>query len=192
MNDADVSSPAADASAPGHSEPVSGQVHVYTGDGKGKTTAAFGLVLRAVGHDMRVYVGQFMKGQPYGEIQALAHHPLVTIVQYGTPGYIRREDVGQGDRQRATDGLALARDAIVSGGFDLVVLDEIATAVWFGLLSVDDVLALIAAKPPAMELVLTGRRAPQAVLDRAGLVTEMREVKHYYRDGVLARPGVEY
>jgi cob(I)alamin adenosyltransferase len=169
-----------------------GYVHVYTGEGKGKTTAAFGLALRAAGHGKHVYVGQFMKGSPYGEIAALRDNPLVVVEQFGDPGCIRRDQVTQRHRGHAGDGLARSTAALTSGANALVVLDELDVALWFGLLTEAECLALIEARPPAVELVITGRCAPQAVLDRADLVTEMREVKHYYRQGVQARAGIEF
>jgi cob(I)alamin adenosyltransferase len=168
-----------------------GRVQVYTGDGKGKTTAAIGLAVRAAGHGLRTYVGQFLKGLPYGELTALRDHPLITIEQYGTRQCLRREDIAEEDRERARDGLEHGRAALASGRYDLVVLDEINVAVWFGLVSNDEVVALIDGRPAAVELVLTGRYAPADVMARADLVTEMREVKHYFRDGVPAREGIE-
>jgi cob(I)alamin adenosyltransferase len=169
-----------------------GYVHVYTGDGKGKTTAAIGLAVRAAGHDRWTYIGQFMKGQEYGELAALEHLPQVTIEQYGDQGCIRKEEVTPKHIVDAGAGLERARVALLSGRHDIVVLDEVNVALWFGLLEEEAVLGLVEARPAGVELVLTGRRAPQTILDRADLVTEMREVKHYYTDGVLARKGIEY
>lgn len=169
-----------------------GYVHVYTGDGKGKTTAAIGLAIRAAGHDRWTYIGQFMKGQEYGELAALEHLPQVTIEQYGDQGCIRKEEVTPKHITDAMAGLERAREALLSGRHDVVVLDEVNVALWFGLLEEEAVLELVEARPAGVELVLTGRRAPQTILDRADLVTEMREVKHYYTDGVLARKGIEY
>jgi cob(I)alamin adenosyltransferase len=168
-----------------------GQVQVYTGDGKGKTTAALGLAVRAAGHGLRTYIGQFMKGQPYGEIEALSGHPLITIEQYGGTHCVRREDVTAEDVTRARRGLAQGLAAMLSGRYAIVVLDEVNVAVWFGLLSTEEVLAFLGRRPTAVEVVLTGRRAPAEVMARAGLVTEMREVKHYYHAGVPARDGIE-
>ena len=169
-----------------------GYVQVYTGEGKGKTTAAFGLALRAAGHDRRVYIGQFMKGQPYGEVAALSLHPQIKVEQFGSPGCIRRDEMTPGHLTDASRGLVRASAALVSGDYDLVVLDELDVAVLFGLLSDDDCAKLIESRPPRVELVITGRSAPQAILERADLVTEMREVKHYYRRGVTARAGIEF
>jgi cob(I)alamin adenosyltransferase len=169
-----------------------GYVQVYTGEGKGKTTAAFGLALRAAGHGKHVYVGQFMKGGTCGEIAALRDNPLIVVEQFGGPGCIRRDQVTPLHRGHAGDGLARSTAALTSGANALVVLDELDVALWFGLLTVAECVALIEARPPAVELVITGRYAPRAVLDRADLVTEMREVKHYYRQGVQARAGIEF
>jgi cob(I)alamin adenosyltransferase len=166
-------------------------VQVYTGDGKGKTTAALGLALRASGHGLHTYIGQFMKGQRYGELEALRDHPLITLEQYGDPRCIHREEVTTEHVAQARRGLEQARKAMLSGDYDLIVLDEVNVSIWFGLLETEDVLALLDQKPEHVEVVLTGRRAPQALIDRADLVTEMREVKHYYQQGVKARAGVE-
>ena len=169
-----------------------GYVQVYTGEGKGKTTAAFGLALRAAGHGKRTFIGQFMKGQPYGEVAALARHPQITVEQFGSPGCIRRDEVTKGHLTDARRGLARATAALASGDYDLVVLDELDVAVVFGLLSDSDCARLIETRPAQVELVITGRSAPQAILERADLVTEMREIKHYYRRGVVARAGIEF
>jgi len=168
-----------------------GYIQVYTGDGKGKTTAALGLALRAAGRGLHTYFGQFMKGQHYGELTAVQDHPLITIEQYGDVRCIRREDVTPAHVEQAHRGLQRASDALVSNDYDIVVLDEVNVAIWFGLLSTDQVLALLDRKPPHVEVVLTGRRAPRALLERADLVTEMREVKHYFTQGVGAREGIE-
>lgn len=168
-----------------------GYVQIYTGDGKGKTTAALGLALRAAGHGLRTYIGQFMKGQSYGELDALRDHPAITIEQYGDVRCIRREEVTPAHVEQAHRGLERARQALLSGQYDIVVLDEVNVTIWFGLLTVEEVLALVDQRPARVELVLTGRRAPQALIERADLVTEMREVKHYYQQGVEARKGIE-
>jgi cob(I)alamin adenosyltransferase len=168
-----------------------GYVQVYTGDGKGKTSAALGLALRAAGHGMHTYIGQFMKGQHYGELDALRDHPLVTIEQYGDVRCIRREDVTPEHIAQAQRGLERAREAMLSGRYDVVVLDEVNVTIWFGLLVVEEVLAFLDQRPDNVEMVLTGRRAPQELIERADLVTEMREVKHYYEQGVQARTGIE-
>ena len=168
-----------------------GYVQVYTGDGKGKTTAALGLALRASGRDLRTYIGQFMKGQQYGELQALRDHPDITVEQYGDPRCIRREEVTSDHRAQAREGLDRALDAMLSGNYDLIVLDEANVAIWFGVLTTEEVLDFLDRKPERVELVLTGRRAPDELIERADLVTEMKAVKHYYDEGVQARVGIE-
>lgn len=168
-----------------------GFIQIYTGDGKGKTTAALGLALRASGYGMRTYIGQFMKGQHYGELAAVQGVPQITIEQYGDVHCIRREEITARHVEQARQGLARAQAAMLSGNYDIVVLDEINVAIWFGLLTIEEVLRFLDQRPASVELVLTGRRAPQELIDRADLVTEMREVKHYYQQGVTARIGIE-
>ncbi len=170
-----------------------GYVQVYTGDGKGKTTAALGLALRAAGCGFRTYIGQFMKGQRYGELKSVKRlAPFVTIEQFGRRTFLHvTKNPDPEDVRRARRGLARCRAAMLSGSYDIVVLDEVNVAVFFKLISVADVLALLDERPDSVELVLTGRRAPAAVIRRADLVTEMREIKHYFRRNVPARRGVE-
>jgi cob(I)alamin adenosyltransferase len=168
-----------------------GFVQVYTGDGKGKTTAAIGLAVRAAGHGIAVHVGQFMKGTAYGEVTELSGHPRITIEQYGSEHCLRREEVTAEDRARAADGLRRSREAMLSGRYGLIVLDEINVAVWFGLLPERAVLAFLEQRPAEVEVVLTGRRAPEAFVRVADLVTEFRQIKHYYERGILARDGIE-
>ena len=170
-----------------------GYVQVYTGNGKGKTTAALGLALRAAGHSLKTYIGQFMKGSDSGElkaVRALGDH--IRIEQYGGLSLVRRQKrPPRAELARAQAGLARARQAMLSGDFDIVVLDEINTAVHFRLLSIEDLMRLIEDKPPNVELICTGRKAPKALLQRADLVTEMREVRHYHQQGLQARVGIE-
>lgn len=168
-----------------------GYVQIYTGDGKGKTTAALGLALRASGHGLRTYMGQFMKGHQYGELAALRDDPNITIEQSGDQHCIRREEVTAEHIAQASRGLERAREAMRSGDYQIIVLDEINVALWFGLLTVDEVLAFLAERPQNVEVVLTGRRAPAELIEVADLVTEMKEVKHYYQQGVAARDGIE-
>lgn len=170
-----------------------GLVQVYTGNGKGKTTASLGLALRAVGRGLRVCMVQFIKGGgEYGEHQAARRlAPLLTIHQTGRDGWIFKDNLDPEDIRIARETLALAQNALTGCDYDMVILDEINGAVWFGLLSVDDVLDLIKARPSTVELVLTGRSADPRVIEAADLVTEMCEVKHYYQQGVPARIGIE-
>jgi cob(I)alamin adenosyltransferase len=170
-----------------------GLIHVYTGDGKGKTTAALGLALRAAGHGWRTYIGQFMKGQAYGELAAAKMlGEYLTIEQYGKPAFIRAGKTSPEDMRLAQEGLARAISAILSGEYDMVVLDEINVALFFGLLTVKDVLNAIDDKPGDVELVLTGRRVPDEILARADYVTHMEERKHPYQQGIQAREGIEF
>ncbi len=172
---------------------VHGQVQVYTGNGKGKTTAALGLALRAVGRSLRVCIIQFIKGGgQYGEhLAAERLAPLLTIHQTGREGWIYKDDLDPEDVRIARETLELARRVLTGCEHDLVVLDEINGAAWFGLISVDDILALINARPDKVELVLTGRNADPRVMEAADLVTEMVEVKHYFQAGVQGRTGIE-
>ncbi|MGD2029835.1 MAG: cob(I)yrinic acid a,c-diamide adenosyltransferase [Desulfobacterales bacterium] len=167
-------------------------IQVYTGDGKGKTTAALGLSIRAAGHGLKTYIGQFMKGQHYGELTALRDNPFITIEQYGDIECIHRNQVTQKHKDQAEQGLIKARDAILSGKYDMVILDEINVTIWFGLLTVKQVLELLDQRPQSVEIILTGRYAPQEFIEYADLVSEMKEVKHYYKNqGILARDGIE-
>lgn len=169
-------------------------IQVYTGDGKGKTTAALGLALRAIGHGFRVLVIQFMKGNiDYGELQSTQKlYPNLTIKSMGRESFVSKSNPDPIDVQHALEGFALAEKAIKSNNFDIVILDEINVAVDFGLIPLNSLLGLIDSKPDTVELILTGRDAKREVLERADLVTEMVERKHYYRKGVIARKGVEF
>jgi cob(I)alamin adenosyltransferase len=170
-----------------------GLIHVYTGEGKGKTTAALGLALRAVGHGWHIYVGQFMKGQDYGELAAAALlGDQLTIEQFGLPTFIHVGRATPQDIRMAKEGLAAARQALESSHYDMVILDEINVALYFELLAVQEVIEVIDARPPQVELVLTGRRVPDEILARADYITEMREVRHPYQRGIHAREGIEF
>ena len=165
---------------------------IYTGDGKGKTTAALGLIVRALGQGLRPAVLQFMKSDPsWGEIVTLTRL-AVPVQQCGLDHWVRKGEASEEDLAAAAAGFEKARALVDSGDYDLVVLDELMTAVYFELVPVDAVLTLIAGKPTAVELVMTGRRAPQALIEAADLVTEMRPLKHYFDAGVKARKGIEY
>ncbi len=170
-----------------------GMVQVYTGNGKGKTTASLGLAMRAAGRELKVCMVQFMKGgDPYGEhLAADALFPYMTIHQTGRNGWVKKGDPHPEDIAQARLALDLAHKALACNRYDLVILDEINGAAWFGLVEVDEILALMAEKPDNVELVLTGRSADERVMAAADLVTEMREVKHYYQQGVQARIGIE-
>lgn len=189
-----------------------GYVQVYTGNGKGKTTAALGITMRASGAGMKIAFIQFMKALGYSEQKILPTLPGVTWKTLGKPffiakaGSISEEELAEyGDAcvvfeegnppadyvKMINDGFAQAREMVLSGAYDMVVLDEINCAMFFGLLSADDVLELIRNKPAHTELILTGRCAPAEIIEAADLVTEMREIKHYYNEGVQARRGIE-
>ncbi|MCP4366177.1 MAG: cob(I)yrinic acid a,c-diamide adenosyltransferase [Planctomycetes bacterium] len=169
----------------------SGKVQVYTGDGKGKTTAAMGQAIRALGHGQRVLVVQFLKGRPTGEIDILRGMDNVTVQRYGSSEFVCGDPTPE-DMALAKEGFEKAVEAVMSGGYDLVILDEINILVNYKMLEVDQVLRLIKERPEGVELILTGRNAHPQVVDAADLVSEVRAVKHYYKEGVGARPGVEY
>lgn len=165
--------------------------HVYTGDGKGKTTAALGLALRAAGAGWNVFIGQFAKGQTTSELDALRRFDdRITIRQFGSEALVGPRPTGS-DLDMAESGLAECAAAISSGRYRLVILDEANVAAAMQLFRLQKLLDMIDSRPEDVELVLTGRWASQEILDRADLVTEMREIKHYYRQGVPARVGIE-
>ncbi|MCX6651463.1 MAG: cob(I)yrinic acid a,c-diamide adenosyltransferase [Methanomassiliicoccales archaeon] len=167
-----------------------GLVHVYTGDGKGKTTAALGLCLRAIGHGRTALVVQFMKtAGTYGE--NFLSLPGLTVIPSGRDCLVFSKEVTQEDRDKAVEGLSLARAAMVDGRHDVVVLDEVNVAIKFGLLDADAVAEAVRARASNVEVVLTGRCAPAELLDLADYVTEMRSLRHPYERGVLSRKGVD-
>lgn len=168
-----------------------GYVHVYTGNGKGKTTAAFGLALRAAGAGMKVYIAQFAKCSDCSELAAFRRFEGVVMVeQLGTGRFIHGTP-SQEDVNAAVAGLQRVRKVVMSGNYQVVVLDEVNIALSMGLIQVADVLGIIASRPPHIEMILTGRQALPEIIEAADLVTEMREVKHYYSRGVTARVGIE-
>lgn len=169
-----------------------GYVHVYTGDGKGKTTAAFGLSLRAYGASLNVFIGQFIKGKAYNELLAVDKYlKNITIRQYGIGCFIISAPTPK-DKEAAKKGLEEMKKITMEGDFDLVIMDEITIALYYKLFEIDELLDIIKNKPEHVELVLTGRYAPQQLIDKADLVTEMKEIKHYYSKGIEARKGIEY
>lgn len=169
-------------------------MQVYTGESKGKTTAALGLAFRAMGRGLKTYIGQFVKGRDTGELHAAAMVcPYITIEQYGNGAFLRHaQPPSAEDVQRALEGLAKARQAMLTGGYDLIIFDEINTANHLQLIPTAAMLEIIKAKPAGVEIVFTGRNAPQEVIAAADLVTEMLSVKHYYQQGVPARDGIEH
>lgn len=171
---------------------MKGYVQIYTGNGKGKTTASLGLIVRALGNDWKVLLCQFMKGQNYGELKSLASFSNLTLRRFGTGNFIRQiENIQDTDIQLAREGYEFVKKAIVCGEYSLVVLDEIFVARRFGLITTEEILFLIRNKPEHVELVLTGRHAPEDIMVEADLVTEMKEIKHYFKEGVKARAGIE-
>lgn len=168
-----------------------GYIQVYTGNSKGKTTAALGLALRAAGAGHKVFIGQFIKQRRCSEHKALERFSdLITIKQYGK-GFIRQGQPGKADREAAEKGWREVRDIIASKLYDVVVLDEVNIAVHYGLVDIDELLQVMEDKPMAVELVLTGRHADDRIIEKADLVTEMKEIKHYATNGVKARTGIE-
>ncbi len=168
-----------------------GYVQIYTGDGKGKTTAAVGLSVRAALAGEKVFIGQFIKGMKYSELSLPNYIDRIVIEQFGRRCFIKNNPESQ-DLEAARNGLARAREIIIGREFGVVVLDEIFIAHYYRLISTEDIRRLISSKPEETELVLTGRKAPSEILDEADLVTEMKEIKHYYSAGVQAREGIEY
>lgn len=166
-----------------------GYLQVYTGDGKGKTTAALGLVMRALGAGLSVHVVQFIKSMEYHELRVLRGLG-VPVHQYGRGCFIRGEPKSE-DKEMASRGLAFARELMAQGDLDLLVLDEINVALKLGLLAIEDVLDVVRSKPEGLELVCTGRGAPRQLIDAADLVTEMVGHKHYFEAGIAARDGIE-
>lgn len=168
-----------------------GYVHVYTGNGKGKTTAALGLALRAAGASKKVFIAQFVKSMEYNELKALKHlKDFIRVDLYGDGCFVNKTPA-QEDIIAAQEGLQKVKEILSIQKYDVVILDEITIAIFFKLLSTKDVLSLIEAKPKSTELILTGRYAPEEIIDRADLVTEMKEIKHYYEQGVLSREGID-
>lgn len=169
-----------------------GYLQIYTGDGKGKTTAALGLALRAAGAGLRVYIGQFVKDMKYHEVQLIEQAlPQIAVEQLGRGCFIDRPP-DEKDRQAALEGLDHVRRLMESGRYDLMILDELSIAIVCGLMTEEQALDLLDARPDSLELVLTGRYMPQSLLDRADLITEMKEIRHYYgTQGLLARDGIE-
>ncbi|MBF0336899.1 MAG: cob(I)yrinic acid a,c-diamide adenosyltransferase [Nitrospirae bacterium] len=177
-----------------------GYVQVYTGNGKGKTTAAVGLAVRAAGSGLRVFFAQFIKSTGSGEFHFISRSgtlptlqsvdDLIEVRQYGM-GFVRGAP-GAEDIEAAIRGLSQCQEAVLSANYQVVILDEINVAMTLGLLGLDEVVELIQGRPQGVELVLTGRGAPQRVIELADLVTEFREIKHYFTKGVTARQGIEY
>lgn len=169
---------------------MKGYVQIYTGNGKGKTTAALGLSVRAICAGKKVFFGQFVKGMKYSELKAPEMLPGLEIRQYGRDCFIQR-DPEEEDIRLANEGLSDLREKINSGNYDVVVMDELNIALFYKLFDVKDVLKIIREKHEKTEIVITGRYAPDELVEVADLVTEMKEIKHYYQQGVQAREGIE-
>jgi len=168
-----------------------GYIHLYTGNGKGKTTAALGLALRASGAGERIFIAQFIKGMPYAELESLKRFPEIELKQYGLDCFIVNQPT-QKDIDAARTGLEEVTVMITQNKFDMVILDEICVALHYHLFGIEEVMALMKSKPVEMEIVLTGRYAPPELYTVADLVTEMTEIKHYYHKGIEARKGIEF
>lgn len=170
---------------------MKGYIHVYTGNGKGKTTAALGLALRAAGAGLKVFIGQFLKSGNYSEIKAITRFSeLITVEQFGGKRFIRGK-ITESDKKLAAKGLKRIKEIVLSGSYDLVILDEINVVMKLKLLSCSEVLEVIGSKPANVEMVLTGRSAPDQIIEKADLVTEMKVIKHYFSRGIKARKGIE-
>lgn len=171
---------------------MKGYIQIYTGNGKGKTTAAMGLTLRAVGAGKKVFFAQFIKGEIYSEIKALEKYiPTVKIKQHGLKCFIYN-DPTQADIDAARKGLAETSQIIVSGEYDVVVLDEANIAIFYNLFTAQELIDVLKQKHEHTEIIITGRYAARELIEIADLVTEMKEVKHYYTTGIQARLGIEY
>lgn len=170
-----------------------GLVMVITGNGKGKTTSAFGQVLRAVGKGYRVCMIQFMKGSKYGEVLAGEKYlPNVDFYQFGTDSFVKPGNPRQIDLDMAAQGMHKAAEVIHSGKYDMIILDEINVAVHFNLIAESDMLNLVQNKPAELDLILTGRYASEKLIAIADLVSEVNEIKHHFNAGIKSREGIEY
>lgn len=167
-----------------------GYVHIYTGNGKGKSTAAFGLALRHLYAGGRVYIGQFVKSMQYSECAVETDFANIEIEQYGRDCFISRDPEPE-DIALARQGLAVISDKLNSGHYSMVIFDEVMIALFYRLFDSAQLIDILKARPRDVEVVLTGRYAPQALIDYADLVTEMREIKHYYQQGVESRAGID-
>ncbi|MDO4690593.1 MAG: cob(I)yrinic acid a,c-diamide adenosyltransferase [Fusobacterium sp.] len=169
-----------------------GYIQIYTGNGKGKTTAALGLITRAVGNNFKIFFCQFLKGTDYGEIKTIASFATVKHERYGRGVFIRKKEfVTDEDIKLMREGYESLKNALLSKNYDIVIADEIFGALKFDLVSLEEIKFLIRNKPEQTELILTGRNAPDEIIDLADLVTEMKEIKHYFKQGVFARKGIE-
>ncbi|MCY6354972.1 cob(I)yrinic acid a,c-diamide adenosyltransferase [Clostridium sp. ZS2-4] len=167
-----------------------GYIHIYTGNGKGKTTCALGLSLRAVCAGKKVFFGQFVKGMKYSELDAIKYLPNFKMRQYGRNCFVYNNPAEE-DIETAKNGLLEMENILADGKFDLVVMDELNIALYYKLFSVEDVIKVLDKRKENVEIIITGRYALKELIDKADLVTEMKEIKHYYKKGVQARTGIE-
>jgi len=170
-----------------------GFIQIYTGNGKGKTTAAIGQAVRAAGFGLKSYIVQFMKEFPYNEQNSLIHlSEWITIEQFAGDDFVYKKQLpGKKEIDKARRGLAAAKAKMLSGRYDLIILDEVCVSIYFRLFSDEEILTFMKQKPENVELILTGRYCPDNLMDKADLVTEMKEIKHYYQEGITARKGIE-
>jgi len=170
---------------------MNGYIHLYTGNGKGKTTAALGLALRAAGAGKKVFIGQFVKGMHYSELDALKRFSEITVKQYGRKCFIENEPVKE-DIEAARKGLSDLAQLIPSDDYDMIIMDEVCIALYYKLFTVKELINVINNRTQNLEIILTGRYAPDELYEIADLVSEMKEIKHYYNKGIQARKGIEY
>jgi len=170
-----------------------GFIQIYTGNGKGKSTAAIGQAVRAAGFGLKVYIAQFMKEYPYNELVGLKHlSEWIVIEQFGGDEFVYKKELpGNDELEKAKKGLTTAKEKMLSGKFDLMILDESIVAIYFKLIEKNELIEFIKQKPENVELILTGRYCPDELITLADLVTEMKEVKHYYQKGITSRKGIE-
>jgi cob(I)alamin adenosyltransferase len=168
-----------------------GYIQLFTGNGKGKTTAAIGAAIRAAGDGKTVFIGQFVKGMHYSELESLKLIPQIQVQQFGLDCFIIKKPA-QKDIDAAQKGLETVTDVIKKNSYNMVILDEICIALHYKLLPIKAIVKLLNEKPTEMEIILTGRYASKELIKKADLVTEMREIKHYYNEGIQARKGIEF
>jgi len=171
---------------------IKGLIQVYTGDGKGKTTAALGLALRAAGRNMKVLIVQFMKKWDYGELHSVKLIPNITLETFGTKEFIYKGKAKKIDYEEAEKAFSFGVEGMQSGNYDIVIFDELNMALYYELLDLNEVIEKLKGKSDNVEVVITGRKAPEEIIEIADLVTEMKEVKHPYQKGIEARRGIEY
>lgn len=170
-----------------------GFIQIYTGNGKGKTTAALGQALRAAGAGLKTYIAQFMKEYPYSELNSLKLlDKFITIEQFGGDEFVYKKQLpNEYEINKAVEGLNTAKNKMMSNDYDIIILDEVLVSIYFKLLTVEQIINFINNKPANIELILTGRYCPDILIDKADLITEMKEIKHYYMNGITSRRGIE-